>query len=228
MKLKIFSTLLIAAVFTSCYKYPNDTIYIEDLDMVKTDYKLDLNYPQEYTTFTIADSFALATNVEGITPDDANDPSFVIPVKQSILKNMQDYGYVYIPLDSADSTNIPDIYIPITVSYVNTSGVAYYPIYSPGYGWGYGGGYYGGWYGGYYGYWNYYPTSYSYDQGSLLIDWLDVKNGKILNDSIFISDIVWNLSITGIIENSSPGQDRTDRLHKAIDTGFEQSPYLKK
>ena len=228
MKSKLFSILLITATFTSCYKYPTDTIYIEDLDMIKTNYKLDLNYPQEYTTFTIADSFALATNVEGITPDDANDPSLVIPIKNSIMENMLAYGYVFIPLDSADSTNKPDIYIPITISYINTSGVAYYPIYSPGYGWGYGGGYYGGWYGSYYGYWNYIPTTYSFDMGTLMIDWLDAKNGKILNDSIIVTDVVWNMTINSILENSTAGQDRTERLNTAIDKGFEQSPYLKK
>jgi len=226
MKLKIFSALTLIGTLSSCYRSPNDTIFVSDLDMVQTNYNPELKYGQEYTTFTIADSFALATNVDDVTPDDANDPKFVIPIKDAIMRNMLNFNYIFIPLDSVDTNNVPDIYIPITVTYINTKGVAYYPIYSPGWGWGYGGGYYGSWGGGYYN-WGYIPTTFSYDQGSLIIDWIDVKNRRIVNDSVVLTDIVWDMGISGLIENST-GQDRTDRLNAAIDKGFEQSPYLNK
>lgn len=209
----------------SCYRPPNDTVFNEDLDLVITNYE-DINYGAEYETYRIADSFSLVSNVKDFTLDDANDPKLRSTIKGAIADAMDAYGYVL-------TTDTPDIYIPVTISYINTKGVTYYPIYSPGWGWGYGYPGYGygygyGW-GGYYS-WGYIPTTFNYDQGSVLVDWLDLKNRKppLSGDTIWRVETVWNMGISGLIENSKSTSDRDNRLEAAISKGFEQSPYLKK
>lgn len=222
MKIKFsILLLLISAMLISCYKVPNDTIYESDLDMVITNYQADIDYPKEYMTFAIADSFGLASNSNKITIDDVNKASFRTPIKEAVAANMEKYGYVL----TNDSSDV-DIYIPITITYVNTKGVAYYPIYSPGYGYGYPGYGYGYGYGGYYYSWSYIPTYFSYDQGSVLINWLDIKNKKapIAPDTNYRVESVWDMAISGLLSD----QPDNDRIKAAIGKGFEQSPYLKK
>ena len=125
------------------------------------------------------------------------------------------------------TSDTPDIYIPVTIMYVNTKGMAYYPIYYPGAGWGYGYPSYG--WGGYYYYysWSYIPTYYSYNQGSVLIDWIDIKNRKppLPGDSIWRTENVWNMGISGLVSGNSEAE-RNKRISAAVDVGFKQSPYL--
>lgn len=227
--LNFFVAILLGSVLTSCYRAPNDSIYAEDLDMVVTNYDDKIDYPGVYSTYTLSDSFSLVSNSKDFDYKDANNPKFVIPCTTRIKTNMDAMGYTFIPRDQVDSNNVPDIYIPITVTYTNTSGINYYPIYSPGWGYGYGyPGYgYGYGYGSYYYSWSYVPTYFSYDQGSLLIDWIDLKNADVINDTIILADNIWNMGISGLIENTDDS-DREERIYDAIDLGFEQSPYLKK
>lgn len=225
MKIRKFHLLfLLPALVISCYRAPDDTIFVEDLDMVTTTYDENISYGTEYMTYYIADSFGLASNVKSYTIDDANDPAFVKLIRDAIADNMDNYGYVL-------TTDTPDVYIPVTITYINTKGVAYYPVYSPGYGYGYGYPYYGyGYgYGGYYYSWGYIPTTFSYDQGSVVIDMVDLKNRKapIAPDTVWRVENVWNLAISGLIIDEADN-DRNERLEAAIDKGFEQSSYLKK
>ena len=224
--------LIFLVGFTSCYRSPNDTIFYEDLDMVITNYESDINYGTAYTTYAISDSFSLVSNVKDFTIHDANDPALRAAIKLAIANNMGDQnaqgGYGYTLVNPSDT---PDIYIPVTISYVNTRGVAYYPVYSPGWGWGYGYPGYGygyGYWGGYYS-WGYIPTTFSYDQGSILIDFIDIKNRKdpLPGDSVYRVETVWNMGISGLLRDSEES-DRNDRIKAAINKGFEQSPYLAK
>lgn len=225
--MKISNSLLIlfmVLALSSCYRAPDDTVFVSDLDMVSTNYSSDIDYKTEYLTYSIADSFGLASNVKSVTVDDVNDPKFRTLVKNQLIQNMDAYGY-----QMTAATDTPDIYIPVTISYINTTGVSYYPIYSPGYGYGYPG--YGyGYGGGYYYGWSYIPTSYSYDQGSILIDWIDVKNRKdpIAPDTVWIVEQVWSMGISGLNEESGSEDERNEKIKKAIDIGFNQSTYLKK
>jgi hypothetical protein len=224
--------LIIIAVsglfLASCYRAPEDNVNYEDLDMIQTYFNASrlsgtASYANTYSTFAVADSFQFVTNDDDVSIEDVNAPQYRIPLRQKVIDNMVSYGYM--PVNPGDT---PDVYIALNVSYLTVSGVSYYPIYGGGYGWGYP--YYGYGYGWYYPTYSYVPSYYSYDQGSLLIDWMDLKNANIIpdNDTVFYQvSVEWNLSINGLVRTSSEN-DRVSRLSAAIDQGFKQSPYLKK
>lgn len=219
----------ITLLLTACYRTPNDSVQYEDLDLVQTHYNASRlsgtsSYPNTYKTFVVADSFQFATNVEGVSIEDVNQPQYRIPLRQNIIDHLLDYGY----LPVSNPTDTPDVYISLTVSYINTTSLTFYPIFWGGAGgWGYP---YYGWGGGYY-YpsYNWVPSVTSYDQGTMIIDWMDIKNAVAIpdNDTSFYNiDVEWEMVINGLVRNSSDA-DRLSRLQAAISQGFEQSPYLK-
>ena len=66
MKIKILLSIIALSFFvSSCYRAPNEAIFVEDLDLVITNYDENRNYGS-YTTFGIADSFSLASNDDDI------------------------------------------------------------------------------------------------------------------------------------------------------------------
>ncbi len=224
MKLKIPAiAVLIGVVMLSCYRSPNDTIFADDLDVVITNYQPDLNYADEFLTYAISDSFGIASNVDDIDRDLVNDPVFRANIKEAIMRNMDAYGYQL----SKDTLDTPDVYIPVNIIYYNTQGVSWNPIYMPGWGWGWG--YPGYGWGGGWSYWGWIPTTYSFDQGTLAIDWLDIKNRRppIAPDTNWRIDNVWNMNISGLVQGLNE-KERNEKLNRAIDIGFEQSPYLDK
>ncbi|HAW52693.1 MAG TPA: hypothetical protein DCX54_10260 [Flavobacteriales bacterium] len=216
-------------ILSGCYKAPDDNVYYEDLDLVHTNYDVqkasgDSSYPNVYKTYAVADSIGLASNTDEVDVESVNEPEFRINIRNTVINNMENYGYTAVA-----ATDTPDIYVSLTVTYINTKGVDYYPIYWGGGGYGYGYPYYG--YGGswYYPSYTWVPSYYSYDQGSLLIDWMDIKNAVRIpdNDTVYYKvDVVWDCTISGLVRNSTDA-DRNSRFKAAIDQGFEQSPYLK-
>ena len=225
--LKYYSSIfLISIVFISCYKAPTDTIYESDLDMVITEYDRNRDYAVVYDsgTFFVSPELALASNVEDVDSSILNDPFFKNAIIGTINAEMQALGYRKI--DSSVSNETPDIYIPVVISYISTKGVSYQPIYwgGGGYGWGYPS---YGWGGYYYPTYSFVPQYYSYDSGSLLIDWMDLKNARppnyiIPEDTIPEIDIVWHAGISGLIRNSTD-EDRNARVKVAIEQAFRQS-----
>ena len=229
IKLSFFVAAGVLALW-GCYRSPNDTVFYEDLDLVQTVYnpsRVDGNplnhFANVYDTYVIADSIVVSSNVDDIDEETVNDPAFRINIQESIRRNMDAYGYTELP---NNSTETPDVYMAIAVSYINSSGTSWYPIYWGG-GWGAGWGYGGGWY---YPTFSWVPSYYSFDQGSVHIDWMDFKNAREIpdNDTVFYEiNIEWDLSISGLIRNSTDA-DRNARMAEAIDQGYEQSPYLNK
>ena len=217
-------------VLSSCYRAPDDSVFYDDLDLVHTNYDVNRlsgtnSYPSEYKTFAVADSIGFASNTEDEEGEIVNDPEFRVNIRNTVTNNMLDYGYI----PPVNATDTPDIYIALTVTYINTKGVSYYPIYwgGGGYGWGYPSyGYGGSWY---YPSYTWVPSYYSYDQGSLLVDWMDLKNAVLVPDndtSFYRVNVVWDCTISGLVRNSTDA-DRNTRMRAAIDQGYKQSTYLK-
>lgn len=228
--LKFFTFTIIIIGLASCYRSPNESVSNSDLEMIVTHYDVGLDYGSNYTTYVIADSFGLASNTEGIDEGTVNSPQIQSKIKEAIYQNMNAIGYI--PWDG-DSNNIPDIYIPVTFTYINVQGVNHYPIYwgGGGYGWGYPSWGYGGY--PYYNSWGYGSSYYNYDKGSVMIDWIDLKNRfPILSPSgdttAWSTNVIWNMGIGGILESNVSESARLDRIKAGIDQGFYQSQYLNK
>jgi len=222
-----------ALTLSSCYRSPNESVFYEDLDMVTTHYT-ETNYLDTslYLTYIIADSFGVASNVEDVGRDEVNEESFRRAIKGYIRANMNAFGYTEletphdsIPLDSLREDQIPNIYIPVSVTYINTKGASYVPVYGGYPGWGWGGYPSYGWGGSYYYYPTYVPTYYSYDQGSLHINFMDISTAKQFQDTIWEVNTTWDMTVSGLMRSAS-GDERNARLKVAIDQGFKQSPYL--
>ncbi len=170
--LKLFSLLSLVFLLTQCY--PDGPTYIEESDIVYS------NYDPEYD-FSAKKTFAIPAQIVKI--DDAliagGAPSYVNPtlagpIISAIQKNMVTAGWTQVEMNSN-----PDVVV-IPTSLETTIIVAEY--------WGY----WGYWYGGY-------PTFSSYTAGTLLVSLVD-SNEK---DAEGKRRIGWGFLVNGLIEGSN-------------------------
>jgi hypothetical protein len=223
--------VIISLFSTACYEYHDDT-YLDELDLTITYYDTIYNF-QQNQTFAIRDSV-------GIISDYLTDPeidAFYSPgggndqIKALVSSNMIALGYTEV----SDDANF-DLGVNLVVAAVeNTEYYSYgwWYGYYPYYGW-----YYGGWYP-YYGY-PWYPVSYTYQQGALLMEladgesirtyreWADGKTqGEIENaDPNDVPDIkfVWQALVSGVAGTEK--SYNKERAERGINEAFDQSPYL--
>jgi len=197
---KIFSLLALVLLMAGCY--PDGPEYIDQYDLVYT------NYDSQYD-FTAKQTYAIPDKIMKITDGllNGDDPTFIkdtyaIPMLNQINKNMSDFGWTKVSKDAnPDVVLNPAAYELTTYSY-----------------W-YAGGYWGWWYGG----WYYpYPVVTSYSTGSLIVTMTD-PNDKSADDK---ARAEWSFIVNGLLEGTSA--DFTARFTKGINQAFEQSQYLKK
>lgn len=189
--------------------YPGGPEYIEDYDLVLTNYSKEYDFGGQ-GTYSIPDSIVKITGDALDKPGDIKYVSAVIadPILSRIRKNMEDRGYQY------TDKNTADVVILVSAWEVNNVSVWYdwgywgwyYPGYSPGWGWGYP-------------YYPTYPVTTSYKTGSVMIQWTDPQN---------IEDLV-NVEWLGIFNGLAEGGTSSiiARSTKAVDQAFTQSPYIK-
>lgn len=208
MKLsKLIITIFCVILITSCVKLPN-TNQLSNKFFVATQYYPEADF-QEYATYYVPDSINVASN-------DKDDPNSISDARAKevlaeIRKNMTDRGYKLVSTkDSAD------LGIPVTL--FKTTGLVSSGYY-PGYWWGYpgypGGGFWGcpGC-----GYWYPWPgVTYSYTTGTLIIEFLDLKNSS--DEQI---TIIWNSVMGDVYNTSQPTAEAID----AVNQSFVQSPYI--
>lgn len=205
--LKILSLTTLIFLLTQCY--PEGPEYIDELDLVYS------NYDPSYG-FGTKSTFALPDKIMKIDDDLINggDPNYIkdqyaAVMLERISQNMLNNGWSQVNID-AD----PDVLLA-PVAYETTTTVY----------WG-SGGYWDWWYGGYYppyGGWYYpYPVTTSYTTGTFIVTMIDPKDLSP-DDKM---RVVWGFAVNGLLEGSSSGF--TQRVTKAINQAFVQSPYLKK
>jgi hypothetical protein len=234
-KFKLWSSLSGLAVITffmaSCYEYHDDT-YLDELDVTLTYYDTAFNF-QQYNTFAIRDSVGIISDYLSDSEIDAfyrsgggNDK-----IKSLVRENLTALGYTEVSPDQ----NF-DFGVNLVVAAVENT--EYY------YGWWYDYYYYYSWYwwGGWYPYYGYpwYPVSYTYQRGALLMEiadgesirdyreWADGKTqGEIENadpDEVPDINFVWQALISGVAGTEKAyNQERAER---GINEAFDQSPYL--
>lgn len=198
--LKVLSLSAIVFLLTQCY--PAGPEYIEELDLVYT------NYDPE-TDFAAKQTYAIPDKIMKIDDDlvGGGDPNFVkepyaTQLLDKIKVNMANNGWALVEEDANPDVVLAPVAYMLTTTY-------YY------------GGYWGGWYGGWYGWYYPYPVTTSYTTGSLVVTMLD-PNDLSPDDK---ARAVWSFVVNGLLEGSTT--EFTNRYTKGINQAFTQSPYLK-
>lgn len=194
-----------ALLFAGCY--PDGPEYIDEYDLVYTNYSPTYDFKAQ-TTYALPDSVVLITGnlEEGEAPEMVNTV-YANEILSKIRQNMNDYGWTEV--DEADD---PDVTIlPSAVSSTTVS--VWYPSY------------YWGWYYPYWGYGWYYPGYYpptisSYTTGSIFLQMID--RGEISGSENM--PVEWVCIVNGLLEGSTSGL--ITRIDRSIDQAFAQSTYL--
>ncbi|MEM9674498.1 MAG: DUF4136 domain-containing protein [Cyclobacteriaceae bacterium] len=195
-------------LLASCFSEP-DLSGLDDELVVITNFDPQADFTN-YATFAIPDSI-------GIITDNDDDEEFVdddkaITVLSSIRTNMLAAGFTEVEREED-----PDLGVNVFVLENLNVGGSFYP----GYWWGYPGywppcywGYCGGWFP-----WYGWGTIYTYTTGTLVIEFIDLKNASEDNQRL---DIIWTAYMGEVYTARNPVQEAVT----AVDQAFRQSPYL--
>lgn len=204
----MLSALAVTAVlFSSCRKEPLNDMTAEESRIYVTNYDEQADFTT-FKTFSIVDSVAVISNREGSKKElTAYDQQLLAQLKSQ----MQGRGYTLV-----DKAAKPDIAMNVSRIDNTSTSIGYNP--------GYWSGWPGYWDAGYWGYpgWNYwFPSYYSvfrYNEKSVAIDLVDLKNAKEGSNQL---TAIWNAMLRGTgVWNSN----NLDAMVKAL---FDQSQYLK-
>jgi hypothetical protein len=209
-----FSVVLLFSVlaFAGCIREPDLSDLAKHM-VVITEYDEDQineteNIFDDYTTFYLRrDTIGYVynhPNADTVLIDGINGPGdFVSPTVDEIELNITAAGFNYV-----DKTANPDFAVKVAVveNFSFYQSISYYS--------------YSGYYG-YYGY--YYPivNTYASNSATFLIEIIDVKN-YAANGNKYV--VVWRAYIGDLIVT----QDLKGKTLEAINTAFEQSPFIKK
>lgn len=191
--------------------YPQGPEYVEDLDLVYTNYNDDFDFGSKGT-------YARPDEIIKITGDPSlDDEPETIPdaVAATILaqfdENMEALGWELVEADeNPDVVMLPASLETTTITYWYDYWYGWWGGYYPGYP---GGGYYPGY--------PSYPVVTSYSTGTLLFLITDGDPDIVGGNGSHL--IHWTFAANGVLT----GSYNVNRVTKAIDQGFKQSPYLK-
>lgn len=206
-KILLFSAAVL--VIAACHKEP----YPQDGDneyLVYTSPGKDVDF-SKFKTFDIVDSLLVIG--QGDKPVYSQSQN-ALALIQEYRTNMEGLGYIYTPSNPDADLGIQLTYIIKTERYVKYYDNPYWWLDYPGY-WP---GYWGNWYG-------YYcprPVTYTYTTNALLADMVNLAAEKDADKPL---EILWTSYIGGPAGSSY--QNDVDRMKRAIDQAFTQSPYLK-
>lgn len=211
-KLNILYMVILLVIFQSCY--PDGPEYVDDLDIVYTNYDPDFNF-QETLTFALPDSVIKINGTDFQNQNGSAKPEFISPqyatvILETIRDNMISYGW-----SEVEKTENPDVIILCSVT--STTHIYYY------YDWYYWNWWYPGWYSGWSWYYPYYYPTYrtGYRSGTLFIQMADAKN-TVTDGNIIIP---WSAEVNGLLQGSTASLNT--RFKNTINQAFVQSAYLK-
>jgi len=192
----VLATLIV--MLTGCY--PQGPEYVEDLDVVLTNFQDDYDFNSRQT-YALPDRIVKITGnlAEGDAPEFIPDATAALIIAR-IDQNMSELGWEEVGIDED-----PDVLLT-PASWESTTIVYYYD-------------YWYWWYGGYYPGWGYYyPSVSSYTTGTLVVAMIDPAVVGANGNPV----VQWTGALNGILTWS---YDAT-RVNNAIDRAFDQSPYL--
>ena len=197
----------------SCY--PEGPEFVEDLDVVYTNYDPGFNF-SEQNTFAIPDSIVLIRERNYVANGNDNSPETVDPVYADVIldqirNHMVNYGW-----REVDRTEDPDVILLVTASRMTNL------FYN--YDWRYWDWWHPGAFNGYGMYYPGYSPGYitGYRSGSLMIQMANTSNLGVNNNV----PVVWLGIVNGLLEGSTENINK--RVMESVDQIFEQSPYLNK
>lgn len=202
------SLLLGVLALPGCYPEGARDIADYDITIVSKDSTADFS---EYKTFAIADSIVYIS-------DDKNDPGLGEAAQSELINeirtNMVNYGYVEVDVN----VDTPDVALFAQILKTEETGWSWWNYW----GW-WGGGWWGGnpWYPCYPPYCGggFYP--YSYDDGTLAVEMIDVNSYNPADSSV---NILWFNISNGVL--SSKSTTNIQLAKDAIDRAFGLSSYL--
>ena len=205
-KLKPRWVFYIAALGLLQACYPSEDFFVEELDLVVTNYDQDEDYAR-FATFAVPDS-VVRIGGDGTEEEGPFDELMLDLVRT----NMQALGYVE---ETDPENNTPDLVVLVELLITDNTVVA--PCW-PGWGWWSGWPpYWGpGWCGG----WPWVPVG-SYTTGTVILDMIDV-DGADMDEETF--PIIWNGIINGLVTGSDASLE--SRIRTNINQAFDQSSYL--
>lgn len=203
----ILSAIAVGALlFSSCRKEPLNDMTEEESRIYVTNYDEQADFTT-YKTFSIVDSVAVISNRD--SKKELTD--YDVKLLGNLKSSLQARGYTLV-----DKNAKPDLAVNVTRIDNAQSAIGYNP--------GWWTGWPGYWDTGYWGYpgWNYwfpgYYTVFRYNERSVAIDMVDLKNAPKENNQL---SAIWNAMFRGTgVWNSG----NLDSMTAAI---FDQSPYLK-
>jgi len=202
--MKIFKVLsLTAIVFLLTQCYPEGPQYVEELDLVYSNYDPSVSFTTKHT-YAIPDKIMKIDDdlIAGGSPNFVSDV-YAKPMLDRINANMTANGWALVSKESNPDVLLAPVAYELTTTYY------------------YGGGYWDWWYGGWYGWYYPYPVTTSYSTGSLIVTMLDNKNESADGKKAAI----WNFIVNGLLEGTTT--DFVNRYTKGINQAFTQSPYIK-
>ena len=207
MKADVRKFMVISLILLVSGCYPGGPEFVDQLDLVYTDYDETYNFGSLQT-------YALPDGVIEIDDEESNDPPEFIDelfgdaILDRIRQNMNALGYTEVDEDVED----PDVFI--LASAMKTTNLYYWydpcywcwwgPWWGPGYGWGY------PWTPGY-------VTGYT--TGTLFIQM--VEGEEVPGNEV---PVAWLATINGLLQGSDQGT--ISRINTTIDQAYAQSPYL--
>jgi len=193
---KLFSLTLLVFLLTQCY--PDGFSYVEETDIVISNYDPEYNFAAKMTYAMPAKIVIIDDDLIGGGQPHYVDPVVAGPILSQIQKDMTSYGWTRVEADKN-----PDVLLwPSSLE----STLVVYDYW----------GYWGYWYGGYY------PTVSTYQIGSLMVTMVD-PNDKNADGK---PRIAWGFVANGLLEGSTASI--TSRYTNGVDQGFKQSSYIKK
>lgn len=193
--------LSILLIFNECRKAPDFSELSSDF-VVSTSQDKNANF-SSYSTFFISDT------VVGIgTADTFLVDASAQQLVQTVKDNLTSRGYTFAP-----RSGNPDLGITLSVVKDINVIVDYYP------------GWWDGWWNWWYPYYPYYypwTTVYAYTTGTVIVNMYDLKNASDKGQYTGI----WNITGLGAVGNDL--NTNLDLGIKAINDGFDQSPYVQK
>ena len=198
MKRKILALVYFTGMMFLAGCYPGGADYYEETDVVYTNYDDSYDFMSK-GTYSMPNKIVKITGnlIEGEDPEFIKEP-YNTQILQKIESNMTAMGYTKVPdPKNADMVLFPAVWTNTTINYWYDYWCWWYPYYC-GWGWGY-------------------PYVTSFTTGTLVMS-LITDNG---NNAIPSS--VWTAAANGLMS----GYYDINRVNKAIDQAFKQSPYLK-
>jgi len=184
---------------------PGGPEFIEELDVVYTNYDPDFNFSNNYTYSLPPGVIDISDGEPGDNPEYIED-AFSDAILDDIRENLTSQGWTEV-----DEMENPDLII--LASALQRTSIYFY---DPGWWWWYYPGWGPGWGWGYPGYFPGYVSDYS--TGTVLIQMTD-PDGIVSNEV----PVVWTCAMNGLLEGSD--QNIISRIDNNIDRAFNHDPF---